>query len=573
MQKEPAFETANAAIDVAKTKLTSDAIEYPVASTENRKAQVSCLGLLLAISLTGTVLLAIFHAQRTIKLHRWIKRAGASDVQLEESCATVACALNISQRVQCCLVDTRTTPLLWPWGLPLIAMPRELFDSMDAEQRQNIIAHEMAHLLRRDHWANLFVFMVKLLFWWNPVAWWADRELRAAQELCCDAIAINCCQANRQRYASALLKALDFIAEPQAPHPLVPGMGSRRSILRRFEMIGETRISYHLSRWTLLFLLALAVSLAFKPIRAQEKSDPKEAPEIKKMEYGHEGKMLKRSMEGSQVAMMTAPQMETIDMDSTQKEKRAEDESVDSSIRELGREVLKRISNWSDEAVLALKDNETGRMKVEKNLTPIAEILVTAHLNENGSRFDLEGVDDNGEVIVGSKTESRTIHDGNEERFSLRKSFVANEREVLSKIQLTPRRLDGNTVVVDIKALFTYPATREEIIAMNQVQGKYGAMNSDFMIISRSIIQYRLQTGAYPAGLGSMKQDLPKDIYSINGEDYHYEPQQSRFILSSCGKDGIYGNEDDWIYITGNKGNEFRIIFGNRYGLYPLDNE
>ena len=50
------------------------------------------------------------------------------------------------------------------------------------------------------------------------MVWWADRELRAAQELCCDAMAIDRCDADRRSYATTLLKALDFIqAEPLAP--------------------------------------------------------------------------------------------------------------------------------------------------------------------------------------------------------------------------------------------------------------------------------------------------------------------------------------------------------------------
>jgi beta-lactamase regulating signal transducer with metallopeptidase domain len=523
------------------------------------------LALLLAISLTGTSVLAMVYGQRTLKLYRWIKRAGAPDARLEEACASIASVLKIRKAVQSCVVETRTTPLLWPWGQPLIAMPRELFDAIDSGQRQNIVAHELAHLLRRDHLINLFVFMVKLLFWWNPIVWWADRELHTAQELCCDAIAIECCQANRQGYASTLLKALDFIAEPQMSHALAVRMGSKKSILRRFEMIGETRLSYKLSRWAFLLLLALAAPLAFMPIRAQGKT-----VEEKSVQMAVSGTA---KPEYSNNAKAAEPAPEVADATSNKNEKSSEDNSIDPQIHELGKAALQRLSTWSDEATLTLKDNETGRMRVEKNLTPITEILVTAHLVENGTRFDLEGVNANGEVIAGSKTESPAIHDGNDSRMGLKTLFVVNDRQVISKIQLTPRRLDNNTVMVNVKALFAYLTTKEEMEAINQIQGKFGIMNSDFIELSRSILKYRLQTRNYPKSLDELKQEFPKDIYSPSGEDYHYEPQQTRYILSSCGKDGIYGNEDDWIYLNSSSGNEFSIRIGQRYELYPLENE
>jgi hypothetical protein len=155
----------------------------------------------------------------------------------------------------------------------------------------------------------------------------------------------------------------------------------------------------------------------------------------------------------------------------------------------------------------------------------------------------------------------------------LKTLFVVNDRQILSKIQLTPRRLDDKTVTVSVKALFAYLTTREEMEAINRIQEKFGTMNSDFTELSMSILKHRLQTRNYPTSLDELKQNFPKDPYSPSGEDYHYEPQQTRFVLSSCGKDGIYGNEDDWIYLNGNSGNEFRIILGHRYELYPLENE
>ncbi len=172
--------------------------------------------------------------------------------------------------VRSCVVNVRTTPLLCAWRQPLVVMPRRLINDLSPQQLRGIVAHELAHLVRRDHWANLFVFVVKALVWWNPVAWWADRELRAAQELCCDAIAIDRSSTDRRSYAITLLTILDFIqAEPSAPYVLAVGMGSKDMILRRFQMIGEKRLSYKLPRGTFLVLLALAVPLVSIPVRGQ----------------------------------------------------------------------------------------------------------------------------------------------------------------------------------------------------------------------------------------------------------------------------------------------------------------
>ena len=352
---------------------------------------VSYLGGLLAVSLLGTCVLLAIHGVRAARLYRWLGRTGAHDSRLAEACARVASRLKIRTVVRSCVVDTRTTPMLWVWRRPMVVLPQRLIDDLSPQQLESIVAHELAHLARRDHWANGFVFVVRALFWWNPVVWWADRELRGAQELCCDAIAIDRLSASRRGYATTLLKALEFVqTEPPAPRQLVLAMVSGGSILRRFEMIAETRLTYRLSPMTLLVLLALAIPLVCIPVRGQD--------------------------EGPAVSTTPAP----------------------------------------SDAVPA-------------------------------------------------------------------------------------RGAAG-------------------------AEGKNGQLHLDFGKISRWIVRHKQRTGHYPKDLQKLNKPLPRDVYSPTGEDYRYKAQRGRFTLSSCGEDGIYGNDDDEISIAYRGG----ATSGPRYEQDPL---
>lgn len=257
---------------------TPDTVDGPALKPFDR-ARTIVLGGLLAVSLAGTCVLSVRHGSHAVELVRWLRRAGTEESRLTASCAEVALRLKIRGGVRCCVIDARTTPMLLGWCRPLVVVPRQLLDDLSPEHLQNILAHELAHLVRRDHWANGFVFVVKLLFWWNPVVWWADRELHAAQELCCDWIAIDCCDAGRRSYATTLLKALDFIQAESLPLPAQAlGMGSRETLLRRFEMIGETDLSYRLSRGMRLVLLLLATLSVCVPVRARAETPAGPAP-------------------------------------------------------------------------------------------------------------------------------------------------------------------------------------------------------------------------------------------------------------------------------------------------------
>ena len=89
------------------------------------------------------------------------------------------------------VVDADLVPLLWmTWRGPIIVLPRRLIDHLDEAQVANVIAHEIAHYVRWDHWTSWLAFGVSSVFWWNPVAWYARRQLREVQEECCDALVV-----------------------------------------------------------------------------------------------------------------------------------------------------------------------------------------------------------------------------------------------------------------------------------------------------------------------------------------------------------------------------------------------
>jgi tetratricopeptide (TPR) repeat protein len=68
-----------------------------------------------------------------------------------------------------------------------------------------VLAHELAHLRRRDHWSAWFELVVQGLHFWNPLFWLARRNLHRAAELACDGWAVARFPAERRAFAGALV--------------------------------------------------------------------------------------------------------------------------------------------------------------------------------------------------------------------------------------------------------------------------------------------------------------------------------------------------------------------------------
>ncbi len=68
---------------------------------------------------------------------------------------------------------------------PLIVLPQEA-DTWTPERRRFTMSHELAHVQRLDALLEDLAFFVLVIFWFNPLVWFAIKRLRIERELDCD---------------------------------------------------------------------------------------------------------------------------------------------------------------------------------------------------------------------------------------------------------------------------------------------------------------------------------------------------------------------------------------------------
>jgi hypothetical protein len=212
---------------------------------------------------------------RASRLSNMLKRAG-TDERLESIVRTAASTMHLAKTPEVLVVDGHLSPLLWVGRRgPIIVLPAQLVEELNDDELLDVVRHELAHYVRRDHWWNGLAFVITALWWWDPVAWWARRRLLAAQELCCDAMAIDGSPATRRRYAETLLKVLEFL---ESGPPVIPALGAGfrggHPVRKRFEMIADAKLSHRWSRRAVLVVICGTALLPCVPtMRAQEDPD------------------------------------------------------------------------------------------------------------------------------------------------------------------------------------------------------------------------------------------------------------------------------------------------------------
>jgi beta-lactamase regulating signal transducer with metallopeptidase domain len=224
----------------------------------------------------GSALAASMIAFRLVRFHRLLKLAHAPSPALAAELHRTAELMSIRNCPALLLLDAPITPMLYCISRkPVLVLPASLFERLTSDQRQTVLAHELAHLVRRDHWVRWIEALATIVLWFHPLLWLARRQLRQSEELCCDAWVIQTLPEARRSYATAIVDTLEN-SSADAP-ACACGIGGMKDLQRRLQMIFSNTPPKAMSRLAKVVLVTLLLILPVVPVRAaDEPSSDKE---------------------------------------------------------------------------------------------------------------------------------------------------------------------------------------------------------------------------------------------------------------------------------------------------------
>ena len=99
------------------------------------------------------------------------------------------------------LCDAVASPFILGVLRPRVYLP----SGLDGTAQDYVLAHERAHLARRDHWWKPLGYLLLAIYWFQPLCWFAYRCFCQDLELACDERAVReLGLAERKAYSSAL---------------------------------------------------------------------------------------------------------------------------------------------------------------------------------------------------------------------------------------------------------------------------------------------------------------------------------------------------------------------------------
>ena len=113
-----------------------------------------------------------------------------------------------------CTAKIDCSPFVCGIVRPVLVLPRELAATLSAADLAQIVAHELAHVKRRDLVWSWIPQIACLLYFFHPVAHLASYRVRLERELACDQLAMILVGRGPAEYADTLVRVLSSTSRP-----------------------------------------------------------------------------------------------------------------------------------------------------------------------------------------------------------------------------------------------------------------------------------------------------------------------------------------------------------------------
>jgi beta-lactamase regulating signal transducer with metallopeptidase domain len=198
-------------------------------------------------------------------LNRWTGGAEpVTDPHWLDALERARAASGASDRLRLMVADKVPGPLGWGWRNPVILIDYDTY--AEGEEADAILAHEVAHVARRDWPVLMMTRLGTALFWFNPLVWTLARESVHQAEEAADAHAARAVEPTR--YAETLLSWGQIgrgIALPA--NSIAPG---GRALSRRVRAVLDARLLERSARSRIAIVAVLLCVGVAGPVAALE---------------------------------------------------------------------------------------------------------------------------------------------------------------------------------------------------------------------------------------------------------------------------------------------------------------
>ncbi|MGF7060471.1 M56 family metallopeptidase [Brassicibacter mesophilus] len=188
---------------------------------------------------------------------------------------------NITKALEIYKSTIINSPCLYGLFRPSIFIPEDIEERIDKDEMKFIISHELAHFKRKDILLYLVIYMLQIIYWFNPVILYGLSRMRNDCEAACDAKVLSLFERDeRKEYGLSIIHFLEKSKKSLDVVLTTEFVNTKHHLKGRIKMIKSfKKNSYKVSFITVLVLVLIgglfltnANSESYKSEEAPEES-------------------------------------------------------------------------------------------------------------------------------------------------------------------------------------------------------------------------------------------------------------------------------------------------------------
>lgn len=218
------------------------------------------------VLLTGIFIYSIYQVNHLKKSSTTIK-----DKQINEMFQSCMKKVRLTKNIKLRETSLLSSPITLGFFRPYIIIPKETRKTFTVNELKYVFLHELSHQKNKDTMINYAMWMLKTIYWFNPLIWYAFKKIRTDRELACDNSVLNLL--NEKGYIEYGHTIIHFADKSisRSYEQLTPGIGgTKQQIKRRILSIASySKESLHLKRKSKVICSILGIIvLLLTPITA-----------------------------------------------------------------------------------------------------------------------------------------------------------------------------------------------------------------------------------------------------------------------------------------------------------------
>lgn len=154
----------------------------------------------------------------------------------------VIAKLDINKKIDFHISTIASVPMVIGYFKPVILFPASLITSLDAEQVEAILIHELTHIRRNDYLLNIVKTVIETVLFFNPFVWLTGRFIRIEREHICDDMVLKY-TGQPVKYAETLLQ-IELEKSRTIPRAAMAAVSKKQHLFNRIKRITTMKTNY-----------------------------------------------------------------------------------------------------------------------------------------------------------------------------------------------------------------------------------------------------------------------------------------------------------------------------------------